>query len=106
MRISDWSSDVCSSDLRQLAIAARLARRDAAQFLPHALLEGGALDVERNVALHTGLLDGARHLIELRAKLAPAANKPIGRATCRERVCKNVQIYVVAGSHQKTKQST
>src|SRR3546814_2344812 len=29
MRISDWSSDVCSSDLVDLPRAARIARRDA-----------------------------------------------------------------------------
>src|SRR3546814_4422174 len=69
MRISDWSSDVCSSDLLQLAVS---AVADA-----HRL---GAL-----IAREPGKLDLGE---------APLAGEPIhdqiGRASCRERVCQYV----------------
>src|SRR3546814_10451190 len=67
MRISDWSSDVCSSDLaRPLARPERRARpRLAAAGQPTALVA-----------------DAAR---EREAHRAPQAE--IGRASCRERVC-------------------
>src|SRR3546814_1597936 len=92
MRISDWSSDVCSSDLdRQAVGAAGLGHRthrlrlpdaagnvgiadrgadgDLAEGPPHALLEGGAAQVERQIETEGRRLDEAddlRHpLLEL-----------------------------------------
>src|SRR3546814_9533927 len=72
MRISDWSSDVCSSDLggrlvpagRAVALQTRLGVGD----LQHDA--GGQLDVERDA-----LVGGDGRL------------GPIGRASGRERVC-------------------
>src|SRR3546814_20958075 len=86
MRISDWSSDVCSSDLFS---SARAAVRAA--FRPRAVRDrrrriGPAIRAASATAGH-------------RRPLYPAANRAeIGRASCRERVCQYVSISVVAGS--------
>src|SRR3546814_3866383 len=61
MRISDWSSDVCSSDL-------------ARQHVPQ------PIDTR-----FEGALDASPHVAEERLHL-----RQIGRASCRERVCKYV----------------
>src|SRR3546814_17353945 len=71
MRISDWSSDVCSSDL---------------------------LGVDRIAAPHDDEV-GLHHLLRIGA--APRAAGEIGRASCRERVCQYVSISVVAVSLKK-----
>src|SRR3546814_7869690 len=73
MRISDWSSDVCSSDLE--LVRDRPARRaaDKAQFAPR----GHVVDLVDDA------VDVERQRIALRADLPVK----IGRASCRERVC-------------------
>src|SRR3546814_12520787 len=86
MRISDWSSDVCSSDLR------RLRRRLAA--LRPGRLAGGDDRLSHHPRLLRRLHDPAvaglhaRHLPEG----AAGAGDEIGRASCRERVCQYVYI--------------
>src|SRR3546814_11853927 len=88
MRISDWSSDVCSSDL--LARASRqVSRRE----------DKGP--VRRS--------PGGRRRMSTRT--LPRAPKPpqaieIGRASCRERVCPYVSISVVAVSFKKKHNNT
>src|SRR3546814_15952535 len=103
MRISDWSSDVCSTDLVE-------------QFVAHAAVE--ALDVavlhwsSRSdvVPLHADLPAPCQHGItgELRAVvaddhagLATPGDQQIGSASCRERVCRYVEISGVAESLKK-----
>src|SRR3546814_17348980 len=77
MRISDWSSDVCSSDLLQSRGRAQLASEQ----LPLGVAIGGhALFVQ--LAQHAGAVE-------------------IGRASCRERVCQYVSILAVAVSFKK-----
>src|SRR3546814_3819447 len=66
MRISDWSSDVCSSDLH-------LAH------LLHAGLVGGDLRGEVGQVL-----------LRVAAGVAAGFQQQIGRASCRERVCQYV----------------
>src|SRR3546814_8154271 len=85
MRISDWSSDVCSSDLEVRDVAtARPGReglqRDAAQRwrsdpgrLPDAPVRRAVEGVRR---------DGRGRVVR--------ADVQIGRASCRERVCQYV----------------
>src|SRR3546814_19914621 len=90
MRISDWSSDVCSSDLRQPALADAVA--DAAPQARRVALLRQADDVRQAPAL---VLDEDRERIERPAGLE------IGRAACRERVCPYVSVSVVAVSLQK-----
>src|SRR3546814_20074875 len=75
MRISDWSSDVCSSDLPYRAGAA-------------APLAGGIVFVDpRHEAA------GARAILPREDGRAE-----LGRASCRARVCQYVSISVVAVS--------
>src|SRR3546814_16081011 len=92
MRISDWSSDVCSSDLK-----ARTIMRDMRVL---ADVPVGELAVERD--LHC---PGPGGEIRLRLFAAREMRAPgpaeIGRASCRERVCKDVEILVVAVPLQK-----
>src|SRR3546814_1465645 len=77
LRISDWSSDVCSSDLSLLLI--EWPERLGAALWPHSLI----LDIATSP-------DGTRLL----TATVPAAWKnrwpPIGRAAGRERVCQYV----------------
>src|SRR3546814_18457635 len=95
MRISDWSSDVCSSDL----------------FGPSKEENYGAWG-EKTAAVRTDLrydeilaqkgYDHRRqdsHLLTLSVDNATRAE--IGRAACRVRVCQSVLIEVVAGTLKK-----
>src|SRR3546814_11562828 len=106
MRISDWSSDVCSSDL----VAHELARLGGVPHDPHLLrrakatpsLRGrGRRERERIVAGAFALAKDAkaratgRHLILI--------DDEIGRASCRERVWQSVEIPVVADALKKNK---
>src|SRR3546814_8184141 len=80
MRISDWSSDVCSSDL-----GLERGRYDVTKVLPNGKVE---------------LSDGRRKIRFDPQKLSPTEKRDrleltekkdlhqIGRASCRERVCK------------------
>src|SRR3546814_2135823 len=97
MRISDWSSDVCSSDLK-------FTGNDAD------LIPGGALVVKcgkngrvilpgdrdgpflalRQIWRRPGPLQVFRELADDLLIVRPAGLKEIGRASCRERVCQYV----------------
>src|SRR3546814_10791532 len=73
MRISDWSSDVCSSDLRV---------RPAAQWQPEvASLNMGSMNF--------GLFPMLKRYKDFKHDWEPAMLE-IGRASCRERVCQYV----------------
>src|SRR3546814_1330356 len=81
MRISDWSSDVCSSDLVDL-----IKRAEPGELLAH------AVDVE---VAHVALPQADRLERDLEThrdiRPAPSIRPPeIGRASCRERVCQYV----------------
>src|SRR3546814_14854070 len=101
MRISDWSSDVCSSDLR--ADVPTHVDRD------RRVGEAGGQPGDPVGVLDQCLIDrepGTRHVgrehveaLELERDVAGAAE--IGRASCRERVCQYVSISVVAESFKK-----
>src|SRR3546814_17930819 len=91
MRISDWSSDVCSSDLRPPAREHRrrprlrqsvLRRGQGPRRWPHRYrVPGPAVGAQSRL---------------------PHARGEIGRASCRERVCTYVSISVVADNLKKT----
>src|SRR3546814_15700337 len=109
MRIIDWSSDVCSSDL---------SANGGAMLMVHAAGKGvktgqvtvklvfDTRDVEgfKEKCMAQGLKFGATHKADgysfANAKdpdgTALSISK-IGRASCRERVCKYGEISVVAG---------
>src|SRR3546814_4204848 len=89
MRISDWSSDVCSSDLR-------LRARDVAILKGIEQHEHQPLvvaEVTAAAAAHVDLARRAdrdqRHDI-VRRPVSFGHAKEIGRASCRERVCQYV----------------
>src|SRR3546814_9574451 len=85
MRISDWSSDVCSSDLVTARAQAELAtlvqrRLHDRRRRPEELDAVGPAPLDRAqplARLGRGV-DGLQHVVE------------IGRASCRERVCQYV----------------
>src|SRR3546814_7717484 len=79
MRISDWSSDVCSSDL------AVLRTGDHVGFLLTA--RPGAVPAARSATAQTVLIAlGGALLGGLLLNIMPCVFQ-IGRASCRERVC-------------------
>src|SRR3546814_14616249 len=91
MRISDWSSDVCSSDLD---VDAAVASAEEGFAVWSAM--GGT---ERGRVLHEAqriLRARNRELAELEVLDCGKPIQEIGRATCRERVCQYVLISVVA----------
>src|SRR3546814_5864302 len=77
MRISDWSSDVCSSDLSDCDPAERRHR---------AWTSGKSADLLVLRANPCLLCNGH----DLRHPLSAACGGQIGRASCRERVCQYV----------------
>src|SRR3546814_14155746 len=123
MRISDWSSDVCSSDLVAFLVAGdqqrdRPMRTPASQVLADGGDEGGngALHVDGTAAVKRAVTDLAgegvdapgggiadRHHVgmtgvaEVRSFIAePGVGVvQIGRASCRERVCQYGENSVV-----------
>src|SRR3546814_16027937 len=111
MRISDWSSDVCSSDLPLnyalgLARAARAAGATIHEQSPALEIvrtngKPGVRTPKGSVRADYLVLACNGHLGNLEPRIAPAIT--IGRALCRERVCQYVSIAVVAGSLKKTK---
>src|SRR3546814_16088932 len=94
MRISDWSSDVCSSDLPGATDHHGLLRARGPQAAQHfavvAVLEhDAAVAMPQRQAIQRG-----HHLPD-----------QIGRASCRERVCQYVEISVVAVTLKKKKKN-
>src|SRR3546814_3396921 len=80
MRISDWSSDVCSSDLTKLDVLGNVVQK-----VDH-LIIGGAM---ANTFLFAEGVDVGKSLCERDLK-ETALEIKIGRASCRERVCQYV----------------
>src|SRR3546814_17834685 len=113
MRISDWSSDVCSSDLREHR-GAELTRQRRAVGQLLVALDLRALHADRRLAVDP--LAAIERLAELRnlRGVEDGGNvqqhgclrvrqKQNGRASCRERVCQYVWISVGAVHVNKKK---
>src|SRR3546814_17376745 len=85
MRISDWSSDVCSSDLRDQTDQDRPQNSKPVSFGegPQARLEMHSRPPITRIPRRP------------RSRPARRRRRPIGRASCRERVCQYVSISVV-----------
>src|SRR3546814_19022041 len=104
MRIRDWSSDVCSSYLlggaaQRLPIAFGAQRVHVAAHLAGVAVDVGPLLVR--VVGTGGVEEGIeRHLAVDHHVATPG--EEIGRASCRERVCRYVQISEVAVHLKKT----
>src|SRR3546814_2374534 len=105
MRISDWSSDVCSSDLSSYALSSVAHERaveeddfhlDARRHFDHRLILLRPFDQvlgEHVASLAHAFADAALRDIASRELLALAIDDrccPLGRASCRERVCQYV----------------
>src|SRR3546814_9215918 len=87
MRISDWSSDVCSSDLvAQLVRAARISVGGGGRGSRHGD-EADAHQHEDHQQKHA--VDRPEPAAQLRP-VGPSQAGEIGRASCRERVCQYV----------------
>src|SRR3546814_7560456 len=84
MRISDWSSDVSSSDLGAW-VSQRHERRD--QTTPECATAGRDESGDENVADHTRTCVRLSILLEADTQ---RISLEIGRASCRERVCQYV----------------
>src|SRR3546814_16762998 len=106
MRISDWSSDVCSSDLPIFAVNIALARDgEVIAGVTHVPALGETFRAERGAGafLNDRPIHVSPRATMVEAVLAvgiPFAGKPRpahGRAACRERECEYVSISVVAG---------
>src|SRR3546814_4633682 len=98
MRISDWSSDVCSSDLHQNADKDRiLSFYTRVRALPEntpgknelAQSVEQAIAVKERSELHQQRERGLLAVLETAQDLTAIMDQ-IGRASCRERVCKYV----------------
>src|SRR3546814_8193257 len=79
MRISDWSSDVCSSDLLLQLLQGGACTQRAAAAVLFLLLASSPISARLNAGMSAGL----------RLETNPLSMK-IGRASCRERVCQYV----------------
>src|SRR3546814_12189249 len=91
MRMSDWSSDVCSSDLATSGCSRSHAQMRAA-FSPARLMRSSSVSRLRK---SIQALCGSR-MVPMVLRIIQ-----IGRASCRERVCQYVLISVVAVSLKK-----
>src|SRR3546814_19672137 len=115
MRISDWSSDVCSSDLLAeagFAVASGMARGiDTAAHLgalprPTIAVLGGGADViypPENAALHAEIRRDGPGIAALPLGVTPPARHlprrhQTGSASGRDRVCPELWLSVVAGT--------
>src|SRR3546814_15029968 len=102
MRISDWSSDVCSSDLGYArgtiapapGMAAAVPPLDARTWLEPVDMMGAMATM--------GAMGGDAHAGHGMTEM-PARAQQIGRAQCRERVWQRLSISVVAVSLKKNK---
>src|SRR3546814_12539796 len=102
MRMSDWSSDVCSSDLEILLretrasdVVGRLGGDEFGVILAQSALEPAAAKAAKladTIAAEGAVWDG--HALPVSVaygahtlRRGPRADGEIGRASCRERVC-------------------
>src|SRR3546814_20152901 len=133
MRISDWSSDVCSSDRESFGIVKAIGqRRDDmdGQFMlaaEHTIVELAGIGIVLPVAvadlallddaieqqlfqllgqvgvLDVGVLDFLFDVLFFVGQVFIGITIEIGRSSCRERGCKYVEFSVVALSLKKKK---
>src|SRR3546814_6721535 len=101
MRISDWSSDVCSSDLLPAVLInspadathynLRIDNRGGVMLMVRHLLAGGRRNIV-HLAGYSGNLDAAERAAAFREAMHMLAPElpAIGSASCRDRVCQYV----------------
>src|SRR3546814_7678669 len=81
MRISDWSSDVCSSDLEREPVH----DFEESEEIHQSSLERGLNDSQAEAIAEASSTD-----LCFLIQGPPGTGKKIGRASCRERVCQYV----------------
>src|SRR3546814_20600646 len=112
MRISDWSSDVCSSDLHEAHVAEGACIHDFLEtlaiemlhilmlaFIDHIEKRGETVaQIEATAAAMTNIENPAQLCVQcfLVIETFILQRAQIGRASCRERVCQTVCLSVVA----------
>src|SRR3546814_15523511 len=121
MRISDWSSDVCSSDLAAIAVVVTLFGNAVAIGIEHlshvsqAIPLRGVLREHQHRIIGYNVAEAVAHavqpivvvmafaplVVEALGGLALLDQREIGSASCRERVCQFVKIWVVAFTLKK-----
>src|SRR3546814_13753398 len=117
MRISDWSSDVCSSDLPEFFKEAAFVLVNGHGWLhlfpfqqTGTFVGGNPVDPGEKLRVSPEIVemipypdeDLLHQIIGVFVRNNKTANK-IGRASCRERVCEYVSFSVVAVSLKKKK---
>src|SRR3546814_12614541 len=98
MRISDWSSDVCSSDLQEMLCERKLSNwvsslqplhseGDCYENPSHSCISrrSGCFDASRSASRYV-----PRSTFEAGHTFQPGWKYKIGRESCRERVCQYV----------------
>src|SRR3546814_13560015 len=117
MRISDWSSDVCSSDLGEIVIGSGLAEQlgvyvgEPVSLMMVRFEPDGGIDTDFYSFRLAGIFhsDNAKYDSTRIVATMPAvqrmvgAGDEIGRASCRARVWQYVSLSVVAVSVNKKK---
>src|SRR3546814_16299256 len=110
MRISDWSSDVCSSDLLfRYYFSDAHSAVTAGHDIRTSLLAFGCDATHGYERTHIDSLAALSRLLGayilsppvFASDAHPAQGSQIGRASCRERVCQYLQISGVAVSFKK-----
>src|SRR3546814_17464431 len=100
MRISDWSSDVCSSDLCLPPRHAVAHQRDRAGVHRIGQAPRGSISGDVGHARSIQAVETERH-VEAVTRPSDHRRRQIGRATCRERECQYVKISGVAVTLKK-----
>src|SRR3546814_17941087 len=98
MRISDWSSDVCSSDLFDVAEVFKSTPyiadlKPGGRYVAKDMYEAGGVYMLMKTMLAEGLLDGNCITVTgktLGENIDEVTWNQIGRASSRERVCRYV----------------
>src|SRR3546814_18761230 len=112
MRISDWSSDVCSSDLYQARFMRYLEHRSLAQPSDRkvrGVFGDGEMDEPESIAALTlAAREKLSNLVfvvncNLQRLDGPVRGHAIGKAAWRERDCQCVEMAVVGGTIKKKK---
>src|SRR3546814_13441344 len=114
MRISDWSSDVCSSDLAvvirtiRVDVVVRTATTDEDERRQVRTIAEGVEQIGAEcvvVEVGTQLLagfDGFRRTVQfITETVFTLMTEQIGKASCRERICQALWFSVVAESLKK-----
>src|SRR3546814_14620354 len=92
LRISDWSSDVCSSDLYDVAPDGRFLIVERASSIAF----GVRWRMNTGLPRHLTVMPWPAAMLLMSTSIEASAK--IGRASCREMVCQSVSILVVAVS--------